>query len=117
VPAEQSQSKFSLPEVIVVTTFLIVGDLVDVLLLLVGLDDFMLVDLLFGFPLMIYLWWKGARGTYVYITFFLELIPYVGKLPLRTIGFLLAVQADRHPVAARAVTTVAGRTNPEPSGK
>ncbi|MCS6789159.1 MAG: hypothetical protein NZ484_01145 [Patescibacteria group bacterium] len=64
-------------------------DAIEFLFIFFGLDDFGLSDML-AFPgSMIYLKIKGLKTTYSLIANIVELIPYVGFLPLRTIGFTI----------------------------
>lgn len=87
------QSRIGILAILLFTPYLLLLDVIDILLLFLGLDDFWILDLL-SFPVtQFYLRWKSARSTYNLVGNLLELIPYVGKLPWRTVGFLLTVWA------------------------
>jgi len=89
--SSRSPSRISILAVLLFTPYLVLLDVIDLLLLLVGMDDFWITDIL-SFPItQLYFLWKGTRSTYNLIGNGLEFIPYVGKLPLRTAGFLLTV--------------------------
>ena len=102
MPGTRPPARISLIAVLLFTPYLALLDLVDVILLLVGADDFWITDVL-SFPItQFYFFWKGARSTHNLVTNVLELLPYVGKLPWRTVGFLLTVRATNRR-AARGV--------------
>lgn len=104
MPAGQ-QAKISVPEVLIVSAFLLLVDIVELAILFVGADDFWITDAL-AFPAtQIYLRWKGVRGTYSLALNVIELIPYVGWLPLKTLGFLLAAWVDRRAGRRTALET------------
>lgn len=107
------QPKISLPEVIFVGTLLfVVPDTLEIVFALVGVDDFGVSDVIFFPAAQFYLRMKGVRGSYSLVTGGLEVIPYVGALPLRTIGFLITAWLDHHPRAAGAVALVGSRALP-----
>lgn len=108
----EQQSKFSLPEIIFAGIFLFAAaDIVEILLLLLGLDDFWITDIIFFPGSQIYLRIKGVKLSYNLAMQVLELIPYVGKLPLRTAGFAITVYLDKHPEAAAVLTKAAAAAN------
>lgn len=92
---EESSSKISLPEILIVgPIFFLIPDLIEAGLLLIGLDDFFLSDLYSLLSSQIYLRIKGVKTTYTLVTNCLELIPYFGALPLKTIGFLITAYLE-----------------------
>lgn len=110
--ATPKDPKISLPEALIVLSFIMMVDLLELLLLFVGMDDFWITDAL-AFPTTyLYLRWKGVRGAYVLFTGAWELVPYLGWLPARTIGFLLTIWADRHPKKAQSMTKAATVARP-----
>jgi len=94
---EDHKPKFSLPEIILVSPFFIINDVVGIILIIFGLDDFFILDVL-RFPLsQIYLRIKGVRGSYMLIGNILEAIPYIGALPNATICWFITVWLANHP--------------------
>ncbi|TSC64350.1 MAG: hypothetical protein G01um1014106_162 [Parcubacteria group bacterium Gr01-1014_106] len=90
-PRQQTKSKISWIAAILFSGYLLMLDTVDVLLLLFGLDDFLITDML-AFPItQLYLRWMGVRGTYNLLGNMLEFVPYLGSLPLRTMSFIFTV--------------------------
>lgn len=86
----ENQPKILLAEALIVgPLFFIIPDLIELTLLFFGLDDFWLSDMYSFATSQIYLRLKGIKTTYTLITNVLEMIPYVGALPLRTIGFII----------------------------
>jgi hypothetical protein len=104
---EKPEPKISLPEAIFVGSLIVLADTVEFILLFFGLDDFWISDAI-AFPsTQIYLRMKGVRGTYSLVANLLELIPYLGDLPFRTIGFVLVVWFDHHPKVEAVVKKAA----------
>jgi len=100
--------KISLVEVLLVLPYILLLDIVGILILLFGLDDVWILDLLAA-PVLFYVWIKGVGMTRYAVMAALEVIPYVGVLPLQTIGFLMVVYLDRHPQAEASFMKVAGK--------
>lgn len=91
----QGSSGPSLVAIIFFTSYLAILDGIELLLPLVGLDDFLITDML-AFPVtQLYIRWKGMRGAYNLAGNVIEFIPYVGALPLKTFSFLLTVWLHR----------------------
>src|SRR3989344_829869 len=113
---EKPEPKISLPEALVSGAFLFaLPDTIEIILLFFGLDDFWLTDA-FAFPgSQIYLRLKGVRSEAALVGNVLELIPYVGALPLRTLSFIGVLYMDRHPKIA-ALTEVAMPKKPVARG-
>jgi hypothetical protein len=91
--------------------FFFLPDLIEFILIFFGLDDFWLSDIYAFSSSQIYLALKGIKPTYALISNTLELIPYGGWLPLRTIGFTITVWVENRPkikkgasVAAKAIS-------------
>lgn len=104
-----SRPKISTVEIVFITPLFVLTDVIGVILGLMGLDDIFILDIIRTIPSQTYLWLKGVRGTQMLIANLLEAIPYVGALPLATIGWLVTVWIDHHPkgIAAKAVQTTA----------
>jgi len=100
--------KISLVEVLLVLPYILLLDVVGIVVVLFGLDDVWILDLLAA-PVLFYVWIKGVGLTRYAVMAALEVIPYVGALPLQTIGFLMVVYLDRHPQAEAAFMKVAGK--------
>jgi len=121
---EKPEPKISTPEAILVIMVLMLADGIELLLLFLALDDFWISDAI-AFPLtQFYLRMKGVKGTASLVANLLELIPYVGWLPLRTIGFATVVYLDHHPklgAVTMKAASVMGKKAPagikEPTGE
>src|SRR3989344_7691331 len=94
---EEDQKKVSLPEAIMLILYIGGLDLVGLLLIFIGLDDFGIIDIL-SFPVtQFYFRIKGIKATTDLVGNLIELIPYVGALPIRTITLLITIYAANHP--------------------
>lgn len=94
---ERPEPKISIPEAIVAGGMILLADGIELLILFLGLDDFWISDAI-AFPItQLYLRLKGVKGTMSLAANIIELIPYVGWLPLRTLGFIGVVYMDHHP--------------------
>lgn len=103
-----NSSKFSTPEIIFVTGIYLFLDAIGVILLLFGLDDFFILDAL-RFPLSkIYLKLKGVNGTADTVANLLEMVPYLGALPISTLGWITTVVLTKRAESA-------GLKNEEPT--
>ena len=89
--------KISLPEIILLNLYIIPLDLLGLLLLFFGLDDFWIIDIL-TFPItQFYFRIKGVKAGADLIASLGELIPYVGALPIKTIGMNITIYLANHP--------------------
>ncbi len=94
---ENAKPKITQVESFIILAILAGLDIVDVALLIVGLDDFFLLDIV-AFPItQLYFRMKGVRANYMLFANVAEVIPYVGKLPLRTIGALVTIRQANNP--------------------
>lgn len=90
-----NQPKISIAEAILLLMYIGATDLIGMILFLFGLDDFGIIDLL-TFPVtQFYLRIKGVRANFDLIMGIMEVIPYLGALPFRTIGIAVVVWQDR----------------------
>lgn len=95
--AEEHQPKISGAAVAMGFIFLGTMDTIELIILFAGADDFGMSDII-TFPVtQLYLRYKKARGTYSMVTQTIELIPYVGFMPLKSVGWGLVTWIDRHP--------------------
>ncbi|MEK7611944.1 MAG: hypothetical protein AAB407_01215 [Patescibacteria group bacterium] len=93
----EHEPKISFLEAFFLIAYIAITDIIGILLVLVGLDDFFIIDAL-TFPVtQLYFRMKGVRGTWSLWMNIAELIPYIGALPLRTIGVIAVVYLDHHP--------------------
>jgi len=72
-------------------------DIIELALMFFLGDSWFLTDIFFWPAEQLYLYLKGIKGTYVLVGNILELIPFVGDLPIRTISFVLTVIAENNP--------------------
>lgn len=102
---DENEQKISQVEAFMVLAPLAILDVVDVALLFAGLDDFFIIDVA-AFPLtQFYFRMKGIRANYMLTSNLLELVPYAGKAPMRTIGAWATIRAANNPegIVAEAV--------------
>ena len=93
----ENEPKISQVESFVIISILAGLDVADLALLAFGLDDFFILDIL-AFPLtQLYFRMKGVRANYMLTSNILEIVPYLGKAPLRTVGAPAPIYAPYHP--------------------
>lgn len=105
---EKPEPKISAPEIILVTIYLGIIDSLELLIVFIGLDDFWIGDILAA-PVVGYLWLKGVPPMRQAIAWLAELVPYLGTLPILTVGFLATVYLDRHPKLAKVAQLASGK--------
>ncbi|PIR44332.1 hypothetical protein COV23_00365 [Candidatus Wolfebacteria bacterium CG10_big_fil_rev_8_21_14_0_10_31_9] len=94
---DSEQPMISLPEIILLNLYIIPLDLVGLVLVFFALDDFGIIDLL-TFPVtQFYFRIKGAQATVDLVASIIELIPYVGALPIKTVGLNMSIYFTNHP--------------------
>ncbi|MDO8585216.1 MAG: hypothetical protein Q7R85_03840 [bacterium] len=94
---EDDEPKISQVESFIIISILAGLDVADIALLAFGLPDFFILDI-FAFPLtQLYFRMKGVRANYALIGNLGELLPYIDKLPMRTIGAIATIRAANHP--------------------
>jgi len=98
---EEQNKKISLPETIILMLYIGLCDIFGLILVLFGLDDFFILDIL-TFPVtQFYFRIKRVRSTYDVIAGICELIPYLGALPIKSIGVAITIYAANHPKVGR----------------
>ncbi|MEK7481853.1 MAG: hypothetical protein AAB464_00320 [Patescibacteria group bacterium] len=103
---EEDQKKISLPEIILLNLYIIPLDIVGLVLVFFGLDDFWIIDIL-TFPVtQFYFRMKGVKAGADLAASIVELIPYVGALPIKSIGMNITIYLANHPKA----TEIIGKT-------
>ncbi|MEK7507640.1 MAG: hypothetical protein AAB602_00965 [Patescibacteria group bacterium] len=100
---QQPDPKISLVEVILIGLIFALFDAIEIVIVFLALDDFWIIDITASI-IFFYLLIKGVPPIRQLVCWILELIPYVGALPLLTIGWGLTVWADHHPSGALAKT-------------
>ena len=101
----------SLPETIILGMYIGFTDLIGLALVFFALDDFFILDIL-TFPVtQFYFRMKGVKGTADLITNGLELVPYLGALPMRTIGLFITIYLVNHPEKIKTFSAVAGKAS------
>src|SRR3989344_3530689 len=90
--------KISLPEIILLNLYIIPLDLLGLILVSFGLDDFWIIDIL-TFPItQFYFRIKGAKANADLVTSLVELIPYLGgALLIKSIGMNITIYLTNHP--------------------
>lgn len=116
----EHEPKISLTEIVIITPYLLLIDIIGIALFTVGMDDFGLLDIV-RFPItQLYIRIKGVKGNLDLIGNIVKLIPYVGVIPF-TIFWIGTIYLDRNPTAAgiaKIATTkkaVSAATPSEPS--
>jgi hypothetical protein len=89
--------KISLPEIILLNLYIIPFDLIGLVLVFFGLDDFGIIDLLTAPVTQFYFRMKGAKASADLIASAVEFIPYVGALPIKSIGMNITIYLTNHP--------------------
>ncbi len=102
------EPKISTPVGFLLLSYTLILDTIGIILIFLALDDFLILDIL-GTPTNLYFLFKGMKATRSTITTLLELIPYIGVLPLKTIGVAMTLYADRHPEAVEKLGVLSGR--------
>lgn len=94
---DAGRKKILLSETLLLNMYIIPLDALGVLLIFLGLDDFWIIDLLASPVTQFYFRIKGARAGADSAASILELIPYVGALPIKSVGLNLAIYLTNHP--------------------
>lgn len=103
------EKKISLPETIILILYFGFLDLVGVILVFFGLDDFFILDIL-TFPVsQFYFRIKGVKCAADLAASILELIPYLGSLPIKTIGVCLTIYLANHPKITEIAQIATGK--------
>ena len=108
------------PEFLTIMPIAVIIDVIGIVLVIFGLDDFWILDS-FKYLVLGLLYLQGVRAVSQLVTTVLESIPYVGALPLFTIGFIITAIIDRIPQAsavadkaANAAGSLAGEATKKP---
>jgi len=103
------EPKISLPEIIIITPYIIATDLAGLALAFFGLTDFGLISLI-RFPItQIYLRIKGVKGTANVASNAIEFLPYVNALPAATMGWIITIYLDRNPDKEALLNVATGK--------
>jgi len=106
---DEEQKIISLPETIILMLYIVPLDIIGLILLFFGLDDFFILDIL-TFPVtQFYFRIKGVKSTYDLIAGILELIPYIGGLPIKTIGVAITIYMANPPKSAKIAQVATGK--------
>lgn len=91
------EPKIGLAEAIFVGTFIALFDFIELVLLFFGIPASTVISI-FAFPAtQLYTYLRGVRGTQMLVGNVLEVIPWFGDLPIRTIAFATTIWLDHHP--------------------
>lgn len=115
----EQPKKISSSEAIILMSYVGLLDIFGLILVCFLLDDFFILDIL-TFPVtQFYFRIKGVKSTYDLVASTLELIPYVGALPIKTVGVAITIWMANHPKAAEITKVTAGkvRGTTEATGK
>ncbi|MEK7110873.1 MAG: hypothetical protein AAB867_03400 [Patescibacteria group bacterium] len=101
------EPKISLSEALIVGAVPVFFDVFEIVLLFFALDDFFIFDTIYFPASWLYFRLRGVSAISSVVGNVLEMIPYIGWLPLRTASFIMIVWADHHPRAAGEIMKVA----------
>ena len=101
------EPKISLSEALIVGAVPVFFDVFEIVLLFFALDDFFIFDTIYFPASWLYFRLRGVSAISAVVGNVLEMIPYIGWLPLRTASFIMIVWADHHPRAAGEIMKVA----------
>jgi len=101
-------------------SYILLTDAVGIALFFGGLDDFLILDIM-TFPItqMYFRMKKVDRAGWDVVMNIAELVPYIGALPLRSVGFFTVIYIDHNPAsfAAKGVGEVSKITSKIPNPK
>jgi len=104
---EQSHKITGIEAFFLISMALII-DIIGIILIFFLLDDLFILDT-FGITTQLYFRMRGVNGAGYDLAYSIgEFIPYVGALPLKTVGILTVLWIDRHPEGslAKAASTI-----------
>ncbi len=106
---DSEEKKFTITESILIMSYIGITDIIGIILVCFALDDFGIIDLL-AFPVtQLYFRAKKAKATADLIGGILELVPYVGALPIRSIAVGMTIYAENHPKQVAKATAAVGK--------
>lgn len=106
---EPHEPKLGFVEILLIFPFLILFDVLGMIIIFFGLDDFFVFDIL-NLLVNFYLAFKKVPATAYYICSIAEAIPYVGDIfPGFTIGFAMTIYFDRNPEQAKTIDKTVGK--------
>lgn len=106
---EPHEPKLGFVEILLIFPFLILFDVLGMIIIFFGLDDFFIFDIL-NLLVNFYLAFRKVPATAYYICSLVEAIPYVGDLfPGFTIGFAMTIYFDRNPEQAKTIDKTVGK--------
>ena len=111
------EPRLSLIAVGIIAAWFAIADIIDIVLKFFALDDFWILDILTWPIAALYFKLKGVSQTYNTVCGALELVPYVGALPMRTFGIIMVAYLDRHPKLEAAVLAVGSKLPSAKRGK
>ena len=103
------EPKLSEVEIILITLFSVSLDLIGLFLLFFALPDFWIGSIFGTFSTIYLVWFKKLPPTRQIVAWLLKWVPWLGSLPLLTIGFWLTVYLDRHPKLAKVAQMASGK--------
>lgn len=105
----EEDKKISLVETILLVLFVGMADIIEIILVCFGLDDFWLSDIITGGAVGLYFGIKKAKSGWIMGGWLFEALPYLGALPIKSIALWIAIYITNHPKIAK-VAQVAGAT-------
>ena len=111
---EKPQPKIDYVEALYAGFFLFVlPDIIELVLMFFLGDSWFLTDIFFDPAEQLYLYLKGVKGIYVLIGNIVELIPFIGDLPIRTTTFIITVWVEHHPKIKQTAEVTSKVTQPQ----
>ena len=109
IDQEPHEPKLGFVEILLIFPFLILFDIIGIVIIFFGLDDFFILDII-NLLVVGYFMLRGINAAGYYICSVVEVIPYVGDVfPGYTIGFAITIYFDRNPKQAKAIDETIGK--------
>lgn len=103
-PSAENAVKITPVEILYLNMYIIPLDVICLILVFFGLDDFWIMDLL-TFPVtQFYFRMKGAKAGVDLAASLLELVPYLGALPIKSVGLNIAIYLTNHPEKIKKIS-------------
>jgi hypothetical protein len=100
----EQKPKLYLAETIILLMIAVIIDAIGIFLLFFAMDDFFVLDI-FGLTMQGYFRIRGVNGAgYDLVASLLEVVPYLGALPFKTVGVATVAWIDSHPSGSIAKT-------------
>lgn len=104
-----SQKKISLVEAFIMLFIALIADAANLILILIGMDDWFVVDTITAFIYGMWFHFKGGDWSVSLRASMIESIPYLGVLPFYLIFVSYAIYHTNHPEKREILTAVVSK--------